>query len=341
MTAVATPNPTTTGDGPALDVVGIGNALVDVISQESDELITALGLAKGAMTLIEEDDATALYERMGPGVEISGGSGANTMVGIAALGGRAQYIGKVRDDQLGAVFGHDLRATGVIYEVPPAQSGPGTGRCLIMVTPDAQRTMNTYLGASVAFEPGDVDESVIRAARVLYLEGYLFDRPAAQEAFRQAARIAHDAGALVAVTLSDPFCVERHRQAFLELVESHVDLVFANELEALSLYETDDLDEVARRFAEHSAVAAVTRSEKGSVVIAGEDRIVVPALPVERVVDTTGAGDLYAAGFLYGYSRGHDLRRCAELGSVLAAEVISHIGARPEADLAVLAADLL
>lgn len=324
-----------------LDVVGIGNALVDVISQESDELIDSLGIVKGTMALIDEERATLLYDQMGSGIEVSGGSGANTMVGIAALGGRAQYIGKVREDQLGEVFGHDLRATGVRFDVPPAVSGPPTGRCLILVTPDAQRTMNTYLGASTEFEHSDIDEKAIRSADVLYLEGYLFDRPEAQDAFRRAADIAHDAGRRVAVTLSDPFCVERHRDAFVDLVESHVDLVFANELEALSLYECDDLEDAAVRFAEHSAIAAVTRSEKGSVVINGSSRIEVPAAPVERIVDTTGAGDLYAAGFLYGYSRGFDLRRCAELGSVLAAEVISHIGARPESDLAVLAGHLL
>ena len=324
-----------------LDVVGIGNALVDVISQESDELIDSLGIVKGTMALIDEERATLLYDQMGSGIEVSGGSGANTMVGIAALGGRAQYIGKVREDQLGEVFGHDLRATGVRFDVPPAVSGPPTGRCLILVTPDAQRTMNTYLGASTEFEPSDIDEKAIRSAEVLYLEGYLFDRPEAQDAFRRAADIAHDAGRRVAVTLSDPFCVERHRDAFVDLVESHVDLVFANELEALSLYECDVLEDAAVRFAEHSAIAAVTRSEKGSVVINGPSRIEVPAAPVERIVDTTGAGDLYAAGFLYGYSRGFDLRRCAELGSVLAAEVISHIGARPESDLATLAGHLL
>lgn len=328
-------------DGIRLDVVGIGNALVDVISHESEQFIVDRGIIKGAMTLIDEDQASDLYDATGPGVEISGGSAANTVVGIAALGGRVQYLGKVRDDQLGSVFGHDLRATGVIYDVEPADNGPSTGRCLILVTPDAQRTMNTYLGASVHFEPDDIDEQAIRSASVLYLEGYLFDRPAAQDAFRRAAEIARSAGRRVAVTLSDPFCVERHRDAFHDLLTSYVDLVFANELEALSLFRCDDMEEVAAGFAATSVTAAVTRSEKGSVVIDGGSRIEVPAEPVEQVIDTTGAGDLYAAGFLFGYSRGYDLERCARLGSIAASEVISHIGARPESDLAELAGHLI
>lgn len=327
--------------GLSLDVIGVGNALVDVISHETDDFVSSFGMAKGAMTLIDEQQSTSLYESMGPGVEISGGSAANTMVGIAALGGRTQYLGKVMDDQLGEVFGHDLRATGVTYDVTPAPSGPSTGRCLIVVTPDAQRTMNTYLGASVNFEPDDLDEAAIRSAKVLYLEGYLFDRPAAQDAFRRAADIARSAGRQVAVTLSDPFCVERHRESFLDLVDSYVDLVFANEVEACALFESDDLSHAVDRFAGMSVTAVVTRSEKGSMVVAGGTRVEVPAEPVDQVVDTTGAGDLYAAGFLYGFSRGYDLERCARLGSIAAAEVISHIGARPEADLVALAADLL
>lgn len=330
-----------TGSTTSLDVIGIGNALVDVLSHGTDEFIESRGIPKGAMTLIEEDEAAELYEAMGPGVEVSGGSAANTIVGIAALGGTTQYLGKVRDDQLGAVFGHDLRSTGVIYEVPPATSGPATGRCLIVVTPDAQRTMSTYLGASPFFDEADVDEVAIRSAGVLYLEGYLFDRPAAQEAFRKAARIARSAGRKVAITLSDPFCVERHRGSFVELLENHVDLVFANESEACSLYETDDLAVAVKRLAATGVTAVVTRSEHGSMVVRGDERIVVPADLVDDVVDTTGAGDLYAAGFLFGYSRGYDMERCARLGSMAAAEVISHMGARPEADLIELAGDLL
>jgi sugar/nucleoside kinase (ribokinase family) len=331
-----------TSDAPAeIDVVGIGNALVDVISQEGDEFVDRLGVPKGAMTLIDAARATEIYEAMGAAVEISGGSAANTIVGVAALGGTAQYLGKVRDDQLGAVFAHDIRATGVRYEIPPARTGPSTGCCLIVVTPDAQRTMNTYLGASVHLEPSDVDAEAIAAAKVLYLEGYLFDPPEAQEAFRLAATHANSAGRAVALTLSDGFCVDRHREAFLDMVEHHVDLLFANEAEILSLYETDSFDEAADRVRHHGAIAALTRSEHGSVIVTEDDTISVPAHPIDQLVDTTGAGDLYAAGFLFGYSRGHDLATCGALGSLAAAEVISHVGARPQEDLAALAAGLL
>ena len=324
-----------------IDVVGIGNALVDVLSHESDETLARHGLTKGAMHLIDEPRAAALYDAMGPGVEISGGSAANTIVGVASLGGRAQYIGKVRNDQLGQVFTHDLRSTGVLYETPPATSGPPTGRCLIMVTPDAQRTLNTFLGASVHLGPEDVDEKVVARGRILYLEGYLFDPPRAQEAFREAARQAHAAGRKVALTLSDPFCVDRHRAAFLDLVERHVDIVLANEAEICSLYGVKDFDAALQRVRGHCEIAALTRSEHGSVVVAGHEVHVVPAHRVARVVDTTGAGDLYAAGFLFGLSRGRELATCARLGSLAAAEVISHVGARPMAPLAELARDLL
>ncbi len=329
-------------DAPAeIDVVGIGNALVDVISQEGDDFVERLGVPKGAMTLIESDRADEIYAAMGAAIEISGGSAANTIVGVAALGGTAQYLGKVRNDQLGAVFAHDIRATGVRYEIAPATSGPSTGCCLIVVTPDAQRTMNTYLGASVHLDPSDVDAAAIRNAKVLYLEGYLFDPPEAQEAFRLAATHANAAGRTVALTLSDGFCVDRHRDAFLAMVEHHVDLLFANEAEILSLYQTDSFDEAAERVRHHGAIAALTRSELGSVIVTEDDTITVPAHPVDELVDTTGAGDLYAAGFLFGYSRDLDLATCGQLGSLAAAEVISHVGARPQADLAALAAGLL
>ncbi len=340
--APSTGNGTTRGHAPAeVDVLGIGNALVDVISQEDEGFVESLGVAKGSMTLVDEDLSSSVYDRMGPAIEISGGSAANTIVGVAALGGTAQYIGKVRDDQLGEVFAHDIRATGVLYETPLAPSGPPTGRCLVLVTPDAQRTMQTYLGASVHLGPGDVDAEAVRRAGVLYLEGYLFDPPEAQEAFRVAAGHARDAGRTVSVTLSDSFCVERHRAAFVDLVERHSDLVFANEAEILSLYEVDRFDDAVARIRDHGVVAALTRSEKGSVVVTADEVIEVPAHPVDELVDTTGAGDLYAAGFLYGFSRGMDLATCGALGSLAAAEVISHVGARPEADLRVLAADLL
>ena len=320
-----------------LDVIGIGNALVDVLSHASDDFIAAHGLTKGAMHLIDEARAHALYDAMGPGIEMSGGSAANTIVGVASFGGRAQYVGKVRDDQLGDVFRHDLRATGVGYDVPPAKAGPPTGRCLILVTPDAQRTLNTFLGVSVHLGPEDVDADLIARGRILYLEGYLFDPPRAQEAFRAAARQAHAAGRSVSLTLSDPFCVDRHRPAFLYLVEHHVDILLANEAEICSLYEVKDFDEALQAVRRHCSIAALTRSEKGSVIVAGDEVHVIDAHPVRKVVDTTGAGDLFAAGFLLGVSRGLPLPVCGKLGSLAAAEVISHVGARPQTPLAELA----
>jgi len=323
------------------DVCGIGNALVDVLSQESDEFVQSAGVPKGAMSLIDEDRATSLYAQMGAGIEISGGSAANTIVGVAVLGGTAHYIGKVRDDQLGAVFAHDIRATGVTYEIDPAVSGPTTGCCLILITPDAQRTMNTYLGASVHLSAEDIDAEVISASKILYLEGYLFDPPEAQEAFRAAAKHAHQAGRLVAVTLSDSFCVERHREAFLDLLQHHSDLVFANEDEICALFQTDSFDAAIAQVKQLQVTAAVTRSEKGSVVIQGDHLIEVAAVAVEELVDTTGAGDLYAAGFLYGLSQGLDLATCGALGSVAAGEAIGHLGARPVANLSDLAQSVL
>jgi len=324
-----------------LDVIGIGNALVDILSHADDALLARQGLVKGTMHLVDEARAHDLYEAMGPGVEMSGGSAANTVVGVASFGGRAHYVGKVRDDQLGEVFGHDLRATGVGYDTPRAVSGPPTGRCLILVTPDAQRTMSTFLGASVRLGPRDVDERLIARGKILYLEGYLFDPPEAQEAFRTAAAIAHRAGRKVALTLSDPFCVGRHRDAFLDLVEHHVDILFANEAEIGALYQVDDFDVALARVRGHCEVAALTRSAKGSVLV-GDGRVhAVDADPVDAVVDTTGAGDLYAAGVLYGLSQGLDLPTCGRLGSLAAAEVIAHVGARPMVPLAQLAGALL
>jgi sugar/nucleoside kinase (ribokinase family) len=326
---------------PDLDVVGIGNALVDVLSQESEEFLERQGLTKGTMQLVDEARAHRLYEAMGPGIEVSGGSAANTVVGVASFGGRAHYVGKVRDDQLGEVFAHDLRSVGVGFTTPPATSGPPTGRCLVVVTPDAQRTLNTYLGAAVHLGPADIDTRLIARARVLYLEGYLFDPPAAQQAFRVAAGHAHAAGRKVALTLSDPFCVARHRAAFLDLVEHHVDILFANEAEILSLYQVHDFDEAVKRVRHHCEVAALTRSERGSVIVIGDEAHVVAAEPVDSVADTTGAGDLYAAGFLFGLSRGLSPAACGRLGSLAAAEVISHVGARPLAPLGALARPLL
>jgi sugar/nucleoside kinase (ribokinase family) len=324
-----------------VDVIGVGNALVDVISHGTDELIDSLGVPKGGMTLIDESRASEIYDRMGPAIEVSGGSAANTIVGVAALGGSAQYIGKVRDDQLGGVFAHDIRATGVRYDTGLAPSGPSTGCCLVLVTPDAQRTMNTYLGASVHLGPDDIDREAIQRATVLYLEGYLFDPPEAQEAFRVAAGHAKEAGRSVSVTLSDSFCVERHRAAFLDLLEHHADLVFANEAEILALYEVEAFEDAVERVRGHGVTAALTRSERGSVIVSADAVIEVPAHPVAQLVDTTGAGDLYAAGFLHGFSRGKDLETCGRLGAIAAAEIISHVGARPEEDLAEMVARVL
>jgi sugar/nucleoside kinase (ribokinase family) len=324
-----------------LDVVGIGNALVDVLSQAGEDFLAAQGLIKGAMQLVDEPRARQLYAAMGPAVEVSGGSAANTIVGVASFGGRAHYVGKVRDDQLGEVFSHDLRAVGVGYSTPAATSGPSTGRCLIVVTPDAQRTLTTYLGASSRLGPADVDRDLIARAAILYLEGYLFDPPEAQRAFRVAADLAHAAGRKVALTLSDPFCVDRHRAAFLELVERHVDILFANEAEIRSLYKAPDFDAALQQVRRHCGVAALTRSERGSVVVAGEEVHVIDPHPVKAVVDTTGAGDLYAAGFMVGLSRDLDLATCGRLGSLAAGEVISHVGARPQRPLVALAGRLL
>jgi sugar/nucleoside kinase (ribokinase family) len=321
----------------AFDVAGIGNAIVDVLSHADDAKLQALGLSKGVMTLIDADQAEAIYAQMGPGVECSGGSVANSIAGLAALGGKGAYIGKVKDDQLGQVFRHDLRTLGVAFDTAAGNDGAATARCLILVTPDAQRTMQTFLGACVALGPDDIDETVIANAQVTYLEGYLWDPPQAKEAFRKAARIAHEAGRKVALSLSDPFCVDRHRAEFLELLADHVDIVFANEAEITSLYQTD-FDSALRLVRGHCDVAAITRSEKGSVVISGDQVVVQGAEPVSQVVDTTGAGDLYAAGFLYGLTQGRDLGTAARLGGICAAEIISHVGARPEANLAELVA---
>lgn len=319
-----------------LDVVGVGNAIVDVIANVSDDFLTEQGVVKGAMTLIDTERATSLYAAMPPGIETSGGSAANTTAGVASLGARASYIGKVRDDQLGDVFRHDTRSGGVGFDVPAATEGEPTARSLIQVTPDGERSMNTFLGISAFLNPADVDASLVESAAITYCEGYLWDRPEAKDAIRHAMAIASDAGRIVSLTLSDSFCVDRHRDEWLDLVADRVDLVFANEAEVCSMFETDDFDAAADQIAEMVEVAALTRSEKGSVVMTAGERIVVGATPVDRVVDATGAGDLYAAGFMYGLSVGVDLARCAELGSIAAGEVISHVGARPHVELSTL-----
>jgi sugar/nucleoside kinase (ribokinase family) len=313
----------------AYDVVGIGNAIVDVIARCDDAFLAANSLAKGAMTLVDAERALNLYAKMGPGTEMSGGSAANTMAGIATLGGKVAYIGKVRDDELGKVFQHDIRAAGVSYKVPLTPEGAPTARCLILVTPDAQRTMNTFLGISSELGPEDIDASVITKAKVIYLEGYLFDPPRAKEAFRRAARLARDAGRKVALTLSDAFCVDRHRDDFLDLLAGSVDILFANEAEIAALYRGDDFDSAVRAVRGQCDLAILTRSEKGSVVVSGDATYEVKAERVDRVVDTTGAGDLYAAGFLYGLTNGYDLPRAGKVGAIAAAEIISHVGARP------------
>ncbi|MBW3669844.1 MAG: adenosine kinase [Actinobacteria bacterium] len=323
---------------PDLDVVALGSAIVDVIATADEDVVAAHGLVKGTMALVDTDRAEELYAAMGPAVEVSGGSAANTAAGVASFGGTAGFVGKVRDDQLGAVFAHDIRSAGVVFETAPASDGPPTARCLVLVTPDAQRTMSTFLGAATGLAADDVDAALIERAQITYLEGYLWDPPEAIDALRRAIALAHDAGRRVAFTLSDPFCVDRHRHEFLDLVRADVDVLFANEIEILSLFQVDDLKEALERVRDLCDVAAVTRSEHGSVVVSGGDTISVPAVPVARVVDTTGAGDLYAAGFLYGLARGESLRQCAELGSLAAAEVIAHVGARPQVPLASLLA---
>jgi sugar/nucleoside kinase (ribokinase family) len=323
------------------DVCAIGNALVDVLGHESFALIEKLGLEPGAMNLVEAERSREIYEAMGPGTEVSGGSAANTTVGVVSFGGRAAFIGRIADDTFGEVYRHDLLTAGVHFAASVAPDHTeATGRCLVMVTPDAQRTMCTYLGAGSRLDPGVVDDSIVAASQVLYLEGYLWDEPSTKLAFLHAADIAHQAGRQVALTLSDPFCVERHRAAFLELVAEHVDILFANESEILCLYELDDLDAALPRVASHCTVAALTRGASGSVVVAGSERHEVPAVPV-TVVDTTGAGDLYAAGFLVGLTRGRPFDECARLASLAASEVISHLGARPERSLLELAGALL
>jgi sugar/nucleoside kinase (ribokinase family) len=320
------------------DVLGVGNAIVDVLAQVDEAFITTHELAKDAMLLIDEERATSLYAAFPPSEEISGGSAANSLAGVASFGARGAYIGKVANDQLGEVFAHDLRAAGVAYDTAPLEGGPATARCLIAVPPDARRAMNTFLGASALMDEADIDQALVKASTVTFLEGYLFDREEAKRAFVRAAEYARAADRRVALTLSDIFCVERHRDSFRQLVKNHVDVLFANEAELKSLYETEDFDAALASVRAETRVAAVTRSEKGAVIVSGDDEARVPATPVEKVVDTTGAGDLFAAGFLTGYSRGADLETCGRLGVIAAGEIISHMGARPQVSLAGLAA---
>lgn len=319
------------------DVAAIGNAIVDVIAPCSDAFLSENGLTKGAMMLVDPEASAALYSRMQQAVEASGGSAANTIAGLASFGGKGAFMGKVADDQLGRIFAHDMGAMGARFENTPLVGGPATAVSMINVTPDAQRTMCTFLGASVEFTDSDVEKDVVEAAKIVYLEGYLFDAEAARKAFAKAAALAHGAGRMIALTLSDSFVVERHRKALLGFIEGQVDLLFANEAELKALFETERFDDALHQLRPHVKIAAITRSEKGSVILDYGQRLTVDAEPVEKVVDTTGAGDQYAAGFMFGLSRGRPLHQCGKLASLAAAEVISHYGPRPAVSLKELA----
>lgn len=332
---------TTYDSGTTYDIVGIGNAIVDVISREAEEFIAEHGLVRGAMTLVDAERSDALYAAMAPAIETSGGSVANTMAGVASFGGRAGYIGKIRDDQLGGVFSHDIGAVGVDYAVVPASAGPPTARCLIVVTPDAARTMSTFLGISGYLHPDDIDVEFVKSASILFCEGYIWDIPITKQAIRKAIEASREAGRRVSFTLSDTFCVERHFDEWHELLNGSIDVLFGNEAELAVLFENEDFDVAVERVQGLCEVACLTRSEKGSVIVTPDEVIEVAPVPVPEVVDTTGAGDLYAAGFLYGLSIDADLRTCGLLASRAASEVISHVGARPLVPLSELAADLI
>jgi sugar/nucleoside kinase (ribokinase family) len=320
------------------DVLGIGNAIVDVLARTEEDFLLKQGMNKGTMALIDEARAKQIYDAMGPAIEISGGSAANTIVGVASFGSRSAFVGKIKNDDLGRTFSHDIRAAGVTFTTPPAAAGASTGRCYVLVTPDGERTMNTYLGAAQDLRPSDIDDSMIASSAITYLEGYLWDPKDAKDAFLKAAKIAHESERKVALSLSDAFCVDRWRDEFLQLMRSGtVDLIFANEAELASLYQTADFDTAMRALRADIDAAVVTRSEKGCMVLGPDGIAAVPAFPVKRVVDTTGAGDLFAAGFLTGLARGADDRTCGRLGALAAAEVIQHLGARPEASLRDLA----
>jgi adenosine kinase len=324
-------------DSSDLDVLAIGNALVDVLAHVDDDGLAQIGFEKASWGLVDEDEAERLYAAMPPSIEVSGGCAANTASGVDSMGGAAAYVGKVKDDQLGKVFTHDIRSAGVEFATEPLTDGPSTGRCLILVTPDAERTMRPYLGAAHQLAPSDIDEAQVARAQITYLEGFLWDPPGAKEAFRVAIAAAHRAGRKVALSLSDKVCVDNYRHEFLALLDGgHVDLVFCNEDEVTALFEVDDVDDAIRRLGDRCPQGVVTRGAQGSVVTSGDGLVAVPAVPVDRLVDTTGAGDLFAAGFLYGLTHGADAAECGRLGGIAAAEVISHIGARPEVRLSTL-----
>jgi sugar/nucleoside kinase (ribokinase family) len=320
------------------DVLGIGNAIVDIIARMEEDFLVREGLAKGAMRLIDADEADRLYDHMGPAIEASGGSAGNTTAGVASFGGKAAFIGKVADDVFGKLYRHDMKATGVRFPTPPLSGGAPTARSMILITPDGERTMNTYLGACQALSPGDIDADVVAASFVTYLEGYLWDPPEAKAAFRRAARIAHGADRKVSITLSDAFCVDRYRAEFLGLIrDGTIDILLANDSELRSLYETASFDTAVDALRRDCRLAAVTMGAEGALVVEPGNVSRVPAIPVETVVDTTGAGDLFAAGFLFGVARALPLTDAARLGTIAAAEVISHIGPRPATSLADLA----
>ena len=312
------------------DVVGIGNAIVDILTHADDAFLVDRGIVKGAMTLAEESQAASLYEAVNHTVEMSGGSVGNTMAGIAARGGTASYIGKVCNDKLGEAFRHDLEAMAINFKTPPAVGGPPTARCFVIITPDGQRSMVTYLGACVGLSTDDIDKDIICRHKIVYLEGYLWDSPSAKEALVKAAALAHEGGRKVALTLSDSFCVDRHRESFHDFIEEYTDILFANEAEINSLYQVEGFDTALAQARQGCDLVFLTRSEKGSVIISGDELHIIPAMPVTRVVDVTGAGDLYAAGVLYGLVNDRDLATCGRIGSIAAAEIISHVGARPE-----------
>lgn len=321
---------------PVFDVTAIGNALVDILSHTTDAVLSTQKMAKGGMMLINENRAHELYKATGPGVTVSGGSAGNTIAAFASFGGKGAYIGKVSNDEFGKIFKDDLLSLGVHFDTQPLAIGAGTGRCLILVTPDAQRTMNTFLGAAVELGPDDLDENLIASSRITYLEGYLFDPPQAKKAFYKAGELAHEAGHKIALTLSDTFCVDRHHADFSNLVQNHVDILFANEHEIKALAKTDDFDKALQAIRGLCDCTAITRSEKGSLIVTKEGVIEIEAIKPKQLVDTTGAGDAYAAGFLYGFTQGLSLRQSGTLGSIAATEVISHLGPRPEIKLSSL-----
>ncbi len=316
------------------DVLGIGNAIFDILAHVEEDFLVRENLVKGSMRLIDTEEAVRLYDKMGPAIRISGGSAGNTIAGIASFGGTASYIGKVADDELGAAYGHDMRSIGAHFETPPLTSGTPTARSMILVTPDGERTMNTYLGACVDLTVDDIDPEIVQNSQITYMEGYLWDPDAAKDAFRKAMQLSHEAGRKTALTLSDSFCVDRYREEFLGLIkDGSLDIVFANEHELKALYQTADMDTAIAAIREDASLAIVTLGAQGSISVTAEETNKVPAARVETVVDLTGAGDLFASGFLFGLARKYPLVECAELGALAAAEVIGHIGPRPEKSL--------